>query len=81
MFASCSVDRTIRVWDVRAAPHKACMIVIDAAHDSDVNVISWNQIESRFIVSGGDDGLIKVWDLTQYKVRLFVATTATIDNL
>lgn len=42
VFASCSVDRTIKFWDVRITRHKACMISV-AAHEDDVNVISWNR--------------------------------------
>lgn len=64
VFASCSVDRTIRIWDIRDSPAKACKITVNAAHESDINVISWNRNEG-LIASGGDDGFLHVWDLRQ----------------
>lgn len=60
------MDQSIRVWDIRAPPNS--MLSADGAHSSDINVISWNRSEP-FILSGGDDGLLKVWDLRQFKVK------------
>ncbi|XP_061918495.1 glutamate-rich WD repeat-containing protein 1 [Entelurus aequoreus] len=71
VFASCSVDCSIRVWDIRAPPNS--MLAANEAHASDINVISWNRTEP-FLLSGGDDGLLKVWDLRQFKTGRPVAT-------
>jgi ribosome assembly protein RRB1 len=46
------------------------MLTANCAHDSDVNVISWNRNEP-FIASGGDDGIIHIWDLRQFEVHIF----------
>lgn len=42
------------------------MLTASGTHTADINVISWNRNESQFLVSGGDDGLICVWDLRQF---------------
>lgn len=62
VFASCSADHSIQIWDVRSKGRRS-VTGIDPAHESDVNVISWNRSTSYLLISGGDDGVIKVWDL------------------
>ncbi len=63
VFASCSVDKTIRIWDTRETS-KAMLAV--TAHETDVNVIAWNKLTAYMLASGGDDGALKVWDLRQF---------------
>lgn len=68
VFASCSADRTVQIWDVRTKGRKS-VAGIDPAHEADVNVISWNKMTSYLLLSGGDEGGIKVWDLRNIKQK------------
>ena len=66
VFASCSADYSIRIWDVRIKGRKS-VIALESAHESDVNVVSWNKLTNYLLVSGGDEGGLKVWDLRNFK--------------
>lgn len=68
VFASCSADRSIKIWDVRVKSRKS-VTGIPGAHDEDVNVISWNKGVEYLIVSGGDEGGLKTWDLRSLKAE------------
>lgn len=60
-FITGSVDKSIRIWDIRAGTH-APLISVKDAHGSDINVISWSSVDTNFLVSGGDDCALKIWD-------------------
>ncbi|KAJ1554523.1 histone acetyltransferase, partial [Cladochytrium tenue] len=47
VFASCSSDKTVRIWDTRT---KKKSQIAFTAHDSDVNVISWNRYEPDLLM-------------------------------
>ncbi|XP_063902032.1 glutamate-rich WD repeat-containing protein 1-like [Zophobas morio] len=70
--ASCSSDKTIKIWDARQKSR--CAISV-RAHQCDVNVISWNKLVSYLLVSGGDDGEFKVWDLRTFGAKALPIAT------
>ncbi|KAD5317411.1 hypothetical protein R6Q59_032750 [Mikania micrantha] len=64
VFASSSVDKTIAIWDTRTGKSPATAI---KAHETDVNVISWNRLASCMLASGSDDGTFSIRDLRMLK--------------
>eukprot|EP00744_Colponema_vietnamica_P008981 GILI01012790.1.p1 GENE.GILI01012790.1~~GILI01012790.1.p1 ORF type:complete len:507 (-),score=175.73 GILI01012790.1:234-1754(-) len=64
VFASCSVDQTVRIWDTRTKKNSMLQV---HAHSADVNVLSWNKIVCYLLVSGSDDGSFKIWDLRNFR--------------
>jgi ribosome assembly protein RRB1 len=73
VFAAASIDGTIRMFDVRAGFRGQHMLSAKA-HDSHVNVISWNpNADGAMLLSGGDDGRLRVWELSRFSTGAFDA--------
>lgn len=64
VFASCSADKTLRIWDTRVSDRS--MLSVPGA-DCDVNVISWSRLVSYLLASGAEDGSFSIWDLRAFK--------------
>ncbi len=45
------------------------MITVPDAHELDVNVASWSTQQPASLVTGADDGCIRVWDLRMVHQR------------
>lgn len=61
LFASCSSDCSVRVWDVREKRDKSAVHIKDA-HSADVNCLSWSPLVGELLATGSDDGGFKIWD-------------------
>lgn len=70
VFASCGVDKTVRIWDTRKSTDS--MITVPAA-TCDVNVIAWNSAVPHLLASGNDDGSFVIWDLRNFRPDACVA--------
>jgi ribosome assembly protein RRB1 len=50
VFASCSADQTVCIWDCRTKNKPALRAKV---HDSDVNVMSWNRLANCMLATVG----------------------------
>lgn len=65
VFASAECGGYVRVFDTRA-PRKAMLAHKIHANGADVNVLSWNKLVANLLATGGDDGVLSVWDLRHF---------------
>jgi len=72
LFVSGSVDKTAKVWDMRAA--ERCIANFPGSDDkengtghySDINTVKWFT-DSQSIITGSDDGTVRLFDMRSYR--------------
>ena len=64
VFSSCGGDGRVCVWDARS--HSGAPALSTQAHESDVNVMSWNRRVNYMLATGADDGGVRIWDLRAF---------------
>ncbi len=79
MLASASLDKSIKIWTISTTKSTANFSLI--GHAAGVNCVDFSHDSERsHLVSGGDDGQVKVWDY-QTKQCLFTFTDGHVDNV
>ena len=69
LLASCSSDKTVRVWrnasgDLAAASGWECCALLEGVHTRTVRCVSWSPC-GRLLASAGFDGRVAVWSIRQ----------------
>ncbi|KAF2353314.1 putative cytosolic iron-sulfur protein assembly protein CIAO1/Cia1, partial [Trinorchestia longiramus] len=67
--ATACADDCIRVFSIDPssdahAPSLSLLTSIKAAHDEDVNSVSWHPVSAGILASASDDNTVKIWDLS-----------------
>ncbi len=62
LFASSSLDKTIRFWDIREEKNTNLISGIQYANINDISIYSKKGINNTLIACGHSDGLVTIWD-------------------
>lgn len=63
-FVSCSVDRTLKLWDVRAPTASQQTFT---GHTDDVNCVDFMTSDNNAFASCSQDGTVRIWDMRAYQ--------------
>ncbi len=58
-----AADGTIKIWNVQTGAHEHTF----EGHLSGISILAWSP-DSRWVASGGDDKLIRLWDVSTVRI-------------
>ncbi|XP_048408643.1 transducin beta-like protein 3 [Stegostoma tigrinum] len=62
-FASCSKDKTIRIWKMSKITGEVNCVAQGLGHAHSIGIISCSRLKEGFIISGSQDCTLKLWNL------------------
>jgi WD40 repeat protein len=88
LLISCSLDKTIRVWDLNGIANGSlneyrevvCVQVLKG-HADTVSCIKWQPITARLYSSGSFENVIKVWNLSLGKCVQTIHTSSYVSRI
>jgi len=66
VFVSCSVDRTVKVWDIRSSGKEGSVQTF-SGHNGDVNCVDFMPCDGNAFATCSEDGTARVWDMRSYQ--------------
>jgi WD40 repeat protein len=76
ILVSGSFDKTLKIWDLSRA---ACLSTVNA-HSDCVNAVSWSTC-GKWLVSGGDDKKINIYDAQTFQVKRSVTVDSWVQSV
>lgn len=64
VFVSCSVDKTIKVWDIRSSQSS---VQTFRGHSGDVNCVEFMPSDGNAFATCSEDGTARLWDMRAYQ--------------
>ena len=65
LLATCSIDGSIRIWDYKSA---STVKILDSSQNNRLFTIAFSP-DGEYLASGGDDGVIRIWNLINGNVE------------
>lgn len=80
VFASCSVDLSTKIWDIRSSPDKAVQ-TFKGFHSSDINAVEFMPSDTNCLATCGQDNTVRLFDLRAYnELAVFGKTAGSLEQ-